>query len=126
MVDGRPCLQCHSANLSGLQQVVEICNIGLVYNHLGSAEKLRLLCFFDAGFSTRLDGSSQGGYVLMMVNEDLMHSAEEGEYHILDWRSFKTPRVARSSLGAEAQAGGQASDAVDFACRFWHHILTSR
>ena len=52
----------------------------------------------------------------MMINEDLMHSAEEGEYHILDWRSFKTPCVSRSSLGAEAQAGGQASDAVDFAC----------
>ena len=138
-VQTSPHLQC-SASLMAAHvsnatlQTVQDCNrllkfakenkdIGLVYNHLGPAEKLRLLCFFDAGFSTRLDGSSQGGYVLMMVNEDLMHSAEEGEYHILDWRSFKTPRVARSSLGAEAQAGGQASDAVDFACRFWHHLM---
>ena len=45
------------------------------------------------------------------------------QYHVLDWKSFKTPRVARSSLGAEAQAGGQASVAVDFTCRYWHHIL---
>ena len=60
------------------------------YNHLGPSEKMRLLCFFDAGFSARLDGSSQGGYIIMMI----MHSAEEGEYHILDWRSFKTPRVS--------------------------------
>ena len=36
---------------------------------------------------------------------------------------MKTPRVARSSLGVEAQAGGQASDAVNFTCRFWHHLL---
>ena len=53
--------------------------IGLVYNHLGPAEKLRLLCFFDVGFSTRLDGSSQGGNIWKMINEDLMHSVEEGK-----------------------------------------------
>ena len=134
-----PHLQCSTSLLAGqvtsatLQTVAE-CNkllkfakenkdLGLCYNHLGPSEKMRLLCFFDAGFSARLDGSSQGGYIIMMINEDLMHSAEEGEYHILDWRSFKTPRVSRSSLGAEAQAGGQASDAVDFACRYWRHLL---
>ena len=98
-------------------------DIGLTYNHIGECESLRLLCFFDAGFSTRNDGSSQGGYILMLINGNLMHSDEEGQYHVLDWRSFKTPRVARSSLGAEAQAGGQASDAVDFTRRYWHHLL---
>ena len=72
----------------------------------------------------RADRSSQGGgYILMLINEQLMTSPEEGDYHVIDWRSFKTPRVSRSSLGAEAQAGGQASDAVDFACRYWHHML---
>ena len=30
--------------------------------------------FFDAGFSTRNDGSSQGGYILMLINGNLMHS----------------------------------------------------
>lgn len=49
-----------------------------------------LLCFFDAGFSTRNDGNSQHGYVLMLVNGKLMDSDEEDYYHILDWRSFKT------------------------------------
>ena len=36
---------------------------------------------------------------------------------MVDWRSL---RMSRSS---EAQAGGQASDAVDFICRYWHHLL---
>ena len=59
------------------------------------------------------------------LNQSLLTSSEEGEYHVIDWRSFKTPRVARSSLGAEAQAGGQAADSVDFTCRFWQHLLPS-
>ena len=96
---------------------------GLCYNHLGPAEQLRLVCFFDAGFSSRADGTSQGGYIVMLIHEHLLSSSEEGDYHVIDWRSFKTPRVSRSSLGAEAQAGGQASDAVDFICRYWHHLL---
>ena len=98
-------------------------DVGLCYNHIGTSDQLRMICFFDAGFSARADRSSQGGYILMLINEQLMTSPEEGDYHVIDWRSFKTPRVSRSSLGAEAQAGGQASDAVDFACRYWHHML---
>ena len=42
---------------------------------------------------------------------------EETPYHVLDWKSFKLCRVARSSLTAEAQAFGQATDA-EYACRF--------
>ena len=81
------------------------------------------MCFFDAGFASRADRTSQGGYIVMFINEQLMSSSQKGDYRVIDWRSFKTPRVSRSSLGAEAQAGGQASDAVDFICRYWHHLL---
>ena len=138
-VQTAPHLQCSTSLLAGqvtkaTVQTVLDCNrllkfakdnkdIGLQYRHIGSPRDLRLLCFFDAGFSTRNDGTSQGGYVIMLVNGKLMESNEEDYYHVLDWRSFKTPRVARSSLGAEAQAGGQASDAVDFVSRYWHHLL---
>eukprot|EP00913_Durusdinium_trenchii_P003738 g3460.t1 len=138
-VQTAPHLQCSTSLLAGqiskaTVQTVLDCNrllkfakdnkdVGLQYRHIGHPSELRLLCFFDAGFSTRNDGSSQGGYVLMMVNDKLMKSDDEDFYHILDWKSFKTPRVARSSLGAEAQAGGQASDATDFVCRYWHHLL---
>ena len=60
---------------------------------LMDCNKLPKLCFFDAAFATRSDGSSQVGYI--------KPDGPEGAYHILDWRSQKTPRVARSSLGAE-------------------------
>lgn len=35
----------------------------------------------------------------MLVNEDLTRLSEEGKNHIIDWRSFRAPRIARSSLG---------------------------
>ena len=104
-------------------------DIGLVYEHIGEASQLRLVCFFDAAFATRADGSSQAGYLILLVNAELLQTnGPEGSYRILDWRSFKTPRVSRSSLGAEAQGGGQAVDAVDYVCQFWEllknpHIL---
>lgn len=44
------------------------------------------------------------------------------KYHILDWRSLKLPRTARSSLAAEAQAAACASDATEFACRYFEHL----
>lgn len=77
---------------------------------------------FDASFAIRRDGSSQGGFLLMLVPSSTFEGVES-EYHLVDWRSFKLPRVARSSLSAEAQAAGQACDALEFACRFWEHLL---
>jgi len=55
------------------------------------------------------------------VPESTFHGTET-EYHVIDWKSSKLPRVARSSLGAEAQAAGQATDSVDFICKFWDHL----
>ena len=138
-VQSSPHLQCTVSMISGqvnkaTVQTLHECNrllrfckdnkdVGLTYNFIGRPEELQLITFFDAGFTARPDGNSQGGYVTMLINKNLFTTGEEGEYHILDWRSFRTPRVARSSLGAEAQAGGQAADAVDFTCRFWEHLL---
>ena len=102
-------------------------DVGLCYEHLGSLNQLRVLCFFDAAFATRSDGSSQAGYIILMINKELLqHDGPEGAYHVLDWRSLKTPRVARSSLGAEAQAGGQACDALENVCVYWNHLLDPR
>ena len=102
-------------------------DVGLVYEHLGEVQDLRLLCFFDAAFATRTDGSSQLGYIILMINKSLLRpDGVEGAYHILDWRSQKTPRVARSSLGAEAQGGGQACDALEHVCVYWNCLLDPR
>ena len=43
---------------------------------------------------------------------------------MLDWRSFKLPRVSRSSLNAEAQSAADTADALEYAKAFWnllHH-----
>lgn len=97
-------------------------DVGLRYRHIGDIKDLRLVAMTDASFASRGDGSSQGGYVILLVNKKTL-DAEEGDYHVWDWRSFKLPRVARSSLSAEAQAAGQASDALELCCRFWEHLL---
>lgn len=85
-------------------------DVGLSYDHIGPLSNLRVLCFFDVAFTTRSDGSSQASYIIKKAL--LQPDGPEGAYHVLDWRSLKIPRMARSSLGAETQGGGQACDAL--------------
>ena len=137
-VQSQPHLQCATSILAGtmsaglVRSIVEgnkllkfakdNSDVSLNYNHLGPASTLRLVCMFDAAFCVRRDSSSQGGYITMIVPERVFNG-EEADYHVIDWKSAKLPRVARSSLAAEAQAAGQAVDPVDFVCRFWEHLL---
>ena len=105
----------------------ENADVGLQYSHLGEVSELCMVCFFDAAFATRSDGASQAGYVILTVNKALLQAnGPEGAYHVLDWRSLKTPRVARSSLGAEAQSGGQACDALEYASIYWSLLVDPR
>ena len=97
-------------------------DVGLRYRNIGEVKDLRLVAMTDASFASRADGSSQGGYLIVLVNKKALE-AEECDYHVWDWRSFKLPRVARSSLSAEAQAAGQATDALELCSRFWEHLL---
>ena len=95
-------------------------DVGLTYAPL-DLENVRIVTAFDASFGCRPDGSSQGGFVVMLAPRKILET-EEGDYHILDWRSLKLPRIARSSLAAEAQAAACASDATEFACRYFEHL----
>ena len=97
-------------------------DVKLEYKAICPLEDLRLVCSFDAAFGIRRDGASQGGYVTMLVPKGVFEG-EEHPYHVVDWRSAKLPRIARSSLSAEAQAAGQSVDAVDHLCVHWGHIL---
>lgn len=56
----------------------------------------------------------------MLIHKDAFET--ELNYHVIDWKSYKLPRVARSSLSAEAQAAGQASDATEYSCRFLENL----
>ena len=96
-------------------------DVGLRYPPLGPLHELRLSCMVDAAHAVRADGSSQGGYIMLLTHKSAFEGSEV-PYHVIDWKSYKLPRVARSSLSAEAQSMGQADDSMDFVVRFWHVI----
>ena len=75
--------------------------------------KLAMAQFHDAGQGSRPDGSSQGGYVTVAADKSLLTGTEQ-LCSVLDWKSFKLKRVARSSLSAEVQAFAEALDALEF------------
>lgn len=97
-------------------------DVGLNYPRMGPFKDLQVITAFDASFCSRVDGSSQGGFLVMLAPKHVLETHED-VYHILDWKSFKLPRVARSSLAAEAQAAAFASDATEFVCRYYEHLL---
>jgi hypothetical protein len=92
-------------------------DVHLTFPPIGALEDLRITCMFDAALGVRHDQSSQGGYLNLLTNKKAFEGVG-APYHILDWRSFRLPRVARSSLAAEVQAAAQAVDSTEFVARF--------
>ena len=97
-------------------------DVTLRYPPLGAIQDLRLSCMFDAAHGVRHDGSSQGGFICLLTHKEAFEGVET-PYHVLDWKSMKLPRVARSSLAAEAQASSAAADNVEFIVRFWNELF---
>ena len=97
-------------------------DVHLSYPPLGALSDLRITCMFDAALGVGHDGASQGGYITMLTHKDALNGIE-CPYSVLDWRSFRLPRVARSSLAAEVQSAAQAVDSTEFVVRFWQMIL---
>ena len=58
-------------------------DVGLEYRCLGEKENLTFIAFSDASFACRPDLSSQGGYLLAMVDKAVAEGAE-GHYNVLD------------------------------------------
>ena len=96
-------------------------DVGLKFQRIGRPEELTLIAYSDAAFASRHDLTSQGGQLILLVHHSVT-TGQEGSYHIVDWRSWKLPRVARSSLAAESQAASEASDALLYAAVFWKLI----
>ena len=96
-------------------------DVGLKYQKLGPTSELTLIGYSDAAFASRSDLTSQGGQLILMVHKDVTNGAE-GSYHLIDWRSWKLPRVARSSLAAESQAASETADSLLYAAAFWKLI----
>ena len=67
------------------------------------------LCFSDAAVQVRAGSSSQGGFVISLINTKVLEG-KSAPYSIVAWRSYKLPKVCRSSLSAEAQSCATALD----------------
>ena len=72
----------------------------------------RLVCITDAGWATRDNGDSQGGY-LLLIAESKMLKREQAKCWLVDWSSKKLKRAVRSSVAAETLSGQNGLDAVE-------------
>ncbi|CAE7901478.1 GIP [Symbiodinium sp. KB8] len=98
-------------------------DVKLQYAPLGATvEDITFVAYSDAAFACRTDLSSQGGYLICLSPKTVLDGKVCG-YHLLDWRSFKLPRVARSTLAAEGQAAAEAADCLHFTVVFWKAML---
>ena len=97
-------------------------DVGLEYRPLSaSKDNITFIAFSNASFACRSDLSSQGGYLVAMVDKTVA-KGEQGHYNVLDWRSWKLARVSRSTLAAESQAASEAADSLLFTTTFWNLI----
>ena len=100
-------------------------DVHLRFARLGDLKDMRITCMFDAALGVRHDGSSQGGFLILLTHKNA-YEGVESPYHLLEWRSMRLPRVARSSLAAEVQAAAQAVDSTEFVVRFWQMMMDPR
>ena len=96
------------------------CGIDIPQSGRRSSESC-ILGYSDAAFASRNDLSSRGGYLILLTKADVL-SGQTGQYNMIDWRSWKLPRIARSSLAAESQAAGECADALLYVSTFWELI----
>ena len=105
-----------------LRYAKENYDVGLEYRPLSaSKDDITFIALSDASFACRAVLSSQGGYLVAMVDKSVA-SGTQGHYNVLDWRSWKLARVSRSTLSAESQADSEAADSLPFTTTFWNLI----
>ena len=74
-----------------------------------------VICYSDAAWAVRKDGSSQSGFIVCLCDGDYLDGIE-GPLSPISWGSGKTKRVCRSSLAAEIQGAGDGQEEMEF-CR---------
>ena len=75
-------------------------------------ESWRIMAVSDAGWGTRGNGESQGGYILCLTNSAMLEQ-KPATCWIVDWSSKKLRRAVRSSVAAETLAGQNGMDAIE-------------
>ena len=68
-----------------------------------------VVTYTDAGWTTRPDGTSQGGQLVFIANSELLQG-KESNMSLIFWHSSRLRRVARSSSAAETQAAADGDD----------------
>ena len=101
-----------------LRYAKENYDVGLEYGPLSaSKDDITFIAFSDASFACRADLSSHGGYLVAMVDKSVANG-DQGNYNVLDWRSWKLARVSCSTLSAESRAASEAADSLLFTTTF--------
>ena len=68
-----------------------------------------VVTYTDAGWTTRPDGTSQGGQLVFIANSELLQG-RESNMSLISWHSSRLRRVARSSSAAETQAAADGDE----------------
>ena len=72
-----------------------------------------VLAWSDGSWATRVDGTSQGGYLVALGDGQILQN-RTGKLDIVAWHSGKQRRISRSSSACETQAAGDAQEEAEY------------
>ena len=118
---GMKCLPQLLAHLSLLMGQTPQATVGTIYKVIKLARKatawtrtplnihahhsLVVVTYTDAGWTTRPDGTSQGGQLVFIANSECLQG-RESNMSLISWHSSRQKRVAKSSSAAETNLCG--------------------
>eukprot|EP00971_Amphidinium_carterae_P036262 712857-Amphidinium_carterae.1 len=76
-----------------------------------------LIVYSDSSFANAEKGGSQGGLCITLCSREVL-SGKSVVGSIVEWKSFKSKRICRSTLAAEAMASEASIDHAQFAADF--------
>ena len=78
-----------------------------------SYKSICFVCWSDASWGVRPDGSSQGGFLLGACEADFCRG-EAGKVTCVSWTSSRLKRLVRSSTAAEVQAANNGAEELEY------------
>ena len=102
-------------------------DIGLTYRRFSDdyshyLTEVGFVATTDSAWATRNDGTSQGGYLIMLVPKECFND-KPTPFMLLDWHSSKLRRACHSPLNSDMQSAATAVDTLEQAKVFWALML---